>query len=277
MKVIVSHDVDHLYPSDHHFRDLYFPKLYVRSFLEWIKGQCSFNEFFHRCGLPFRRRLHHIPELIAYDKAHGIPSTFFFGMANGLGMMYRREKAEPVIKSVSEQGMDTGVHGIEYLDPQAIRAEHDAFAALTGRQDFGIRMHYVRSSEETFSFLSEAGYLFDSTQFDKTQQILSPPRKVGGMWEFPLHIMEGYVLAPGKLEEGKRKTRQMVEQAEAGGLPYLVILFHDVYYDKALYWEWVEWYHWLISLLEEKGFEFINFRDAIRELEESAQDGKHSC
>lgn len=273
MKVIVSHDVDHLYPSDHHFRDLYFPKLYARSFLEWMKGQCTPGEFFRRCLLPFRRRLHHIPELLAYDRSLGIPSTFFFGMDNGLGMMYRRERAKPIMDELTEQGVDIGVHGIHFQELSEIRKEYDAFSALTGRKDFGIRMHYVRRTEDTFPHLARAGYLFDSTQFDKTQQTLAAPYKVGGLWEFPLHIMEGYAVPPGKLEEGKQKTLRLLEKAEAEGLPYLVILFHDVYFDEALYREYTAWYRWLTELLTAKKLEFVNFRTAIRELEEDAKNG----
>lgn len=36
MKVIISHDVDHLFRDDH-YRDLIYPKLWVRSSLELIK------------------------------------------------------------------------------------------------------------------------------------------------------------------------------------------------------------------------------------------------
>lgn len=267
LKIIVSHDVDHLYPSDHHFRDLYFPKLCVRSFLEWSKGKCTFREFFRRCGRMFSKRMHRIPEVISFDKEHGIPSTFFFGMANGLGMMYSKEKAAPMIQYVRDQGMDVGVHGIAYDDPAAICEEHDAFARLTGMDSFGIRMHYVRYTEDTFRFLSQAGYAFDSTQFDKNEAHATAPYLVDGMWEFPLLLMEDYMVLPGKLDDGKQRTLALLKKAEKENINFLVLLFHDVFFDSDIYKDFTAWYCWVIELFEKKKIEFISFRDAIRELE----------
>ena len=49
MKIIVSHDVDHLYGKDHWFRDMIYPKLWVRSLIWLIKRKITFKEFFLRC------------------------------------------------------------------------------------------------------------------------------------------------------------------------------------------------------------------------------------
>ena len=92
MKVIISHDVDHLFRDDH-YRDLIYPKLWVRSFLELIKRKYGVREWFYRMLTPFSKKRHHIPEIIAFDRDNGIESTFFFGMANGLGMSYSLERA----------------------------------------------------------------------------------------------------------------------------------------------------------------------------------------
>lgn len=54
MKIIVSHDVDHLYPSDHFLKDLILPKMWVRSFLhlcgEKSVGALSATGFLSRFG-----------------------------------------------------------------------------------------------------------------------------------------------------------------------------------------------------------------------------------
>ena len=92
MKIIISHDVDHLYPSDHVFRDLIFPKLWLRSFIFFLQRKIGFKTFVYRLFSIFDKRLHRIPEIINFDKENGIPSTFFFGMDNILGMSYKREK-----------------------------------------------------------------------------------------------------------------------------------------------------------------------------------------
>ena len=102
MKVIISHDVDHLFRDDH-YRDLIYPKLWVRSSLELIKRKYSVREWFYRMLTPFSEERHHIPDTIAFDRKNGIESTFFFGMANGLGMSYSLERAKDVIHYVLEQ------------------------------------------------------------------------------------------------------------------------------------------------------------------------------
>ena len=116
MKIIISHDVDHLDASDHLFRDLILEKLWVRSFLHLCQGRISLKTFFHRLTILFHNRMNRIEEVMEFDRAHGIPSVFFFGMDNVLGMSYPRKKAAPVIRHVLEQGFDAGVHGVDYQD-----------------------------------------------------------------------------------------------------------------------------------------------------------------
>lgn len=269
MKIIISHDVDHLYATDHLFRDLILEKLWVRSFLHLCQGKISFAIFWHRLTILFHNRMNHIDELMAFDKAHGIPSVFFFGMDNVLGMSYRQKEAAPFIRKVLEAGFDAGVHGVDYQNGENIRAEHDAFQAISGLTSFGLRNHYVRFDGDTFQKMAAAGYLFDSTWFNKKELELRAPYKVGSMWEFPLHIMDGYICFPGKLEEGLEATRAAIRQAEAEGMPYCTILFHDYQYDSRYDPEMRRWYEETIRFCEENGYPFISYRDAIRELEEA--------
>lgn len=268
MKIIISHDVDHLYPMDHLKHDLILEKLWIRSFLHLCMGKISFATFWHRLTLLFRGPMHHIGELMAFDKAHNIPSVFFFGMANVLGMNYTQEEAYPVIRQVMEQGFDVGVHGADYQDGEKIRAEHDDFRRLSGLEPFGLRTHYVRFDEGTFQKMAAAGYLFDSTWFNKKELDIRAPYKVGGMWEFPLHIMDGYICFPGKLEEGLEATRAAIRKAEAMGMPYCTILFHDYQFDDRYDPQTKRWYEETVRFCEESGYGFISYRDAIRELEE---------
>lgn len=267
MKIIVSHDVDHLYASDHYLKDLIIPKLWVKSFLHLCRGKISLRVFLYRLSIVFRNRMTRIPEIMKFDKAHNIPSIFFFGMDNLLGMSYRPKKAVPYIKLVLENGFDAGVHGCEYKNQSKIKTERELFLALSRMENFGVRNHYVRFDEQTFEKMAAAGYLFDSTYFNKTETELKAPYKVGGMWEFPLHIMDGYVCKPGGLEKGLEKTFAIVEEAEAMGMPYCTILFHDNQFDERYDPTLMDWYVKTIEWLEEKGYEFISYRDAIKELE----------
>ena len=104
---------------------------------------------------------------MAFDRAHGVDSVFFFGMNQGLGMSYRPDEARPMIQKVKDGGFLVGVHGIEYTDAEKIKKEKDTFTSLMGFEPDGIRMHYVRFDENTFENIAKAGYAFDSTEFDK--------------------------------------------------------------------------------------------------------------
>jgi peptidoglycan/xylan/chitin deacetylase (PgdA/CDA1 family) len=264
MKVIISHDVDHLYYTDH-LKDFYFPKLWIRSCLDLLKRDVPINEWWLRCATPFKRRMHRIDELMQFDQEHGIPSTFFFGMANGLGMSYTQQNAAPVIEMVRAKGFDVGVHGIAYTNQDAMKKEHDDFAKIIGTEDFGIRTHYVRYDDSTFSKLSDIGYTFDSSEFDKVMRYtLKEPYLIGDMWEFPLSLMDSYL--PYNLEKAKESTLEIIKEAEKMKLLFFIVLFHDIYYSDT-FGQYQKWYRWLIEYLKKDGHEFISFIQAIKLLE----------
>jgi len=129
------------------------------------------------------------------------------------------------------------------------------------------RMHYLRKGENTMEYLNALGYLFDSTVF-KT----GDPYKIGRMWEFPLQIMDGYLICGNKrwqsvkLENVKKNTLSEIENARENKLKYLSILFHDRYFTPS-YYTWFVWYTWLIDWLQKHEFEFISHKEAIKELE----------
>ena len=270
MKIIISHDVDHLDATDHLTKDLILPKLWVRSFLHLCAGKISFRTFWYRLTILFHNRMNRTEEVMEFDRAHGIPSVFFFGMDNILGMSYSQKKAAPVIRKVLDAGFDAGVHGVDYQDMENMRREHDDFATLSGTASFGIRTHYVRFDDETFSKMEQAGYLYDSSWFNKQELDIRAPYKVGAMWEFPLHIMDGYICEPGHLEEGLQATFAAIRQAEEQGMPYCTILFHDYQFDDRYDPQMKQWYEETVRYCEEQHYEFISYRDAIKELETQA-------
>jgi hypothetical protein len=83
INVIISHDVDHLFSKDHWFRDLIYPKMWVRTTLQLVKGQITTREWRMRNTSCFRKVRNRIEEQITFDKLYGVPSTFFFGMNQG--------------------------------------------------------------------------------------------------------------------------------------------------------------------------------------------------
>ena len=266
MKVIISHDVDHLFGKDHWFRDLIYPKLWVRSALEALKSEISWRECLLRFLSCFQKERHRLGQVMAIDRQYGVPSTFFFGMEQGLGMSYYPHEAEQIVREVRERGFDVGVHGICYDEAEGIRKERERFEQTAGFAPCGIRMHYVRFDQNTFRYEDAAGYRFDATEFDKqTGGSIKQPYKVGAMWEFPLTIMDVYL--PQRFEEARRETLQKLEACKTAGIDYISVLFHDYQFDPA-YSDMSRWYAWLLEYLaNDEAYSFVSFEDAIRELE----------
>jgi hypothetical protein len=263
MKIIISHDVDHLYGSDH-LTDLFYPKLWARESHQFLRRRISAKEWALRMAAPFHRNLHHLEEIMRFDQENGIPSTFFFGMEKGLGMSYGKKQALNAICRVQAEGFATGVHGIAYNDAGAIHMEYKAYEKLTGCAPQGIRMHYVRYTDKTLQMLSDAGYAFDSTEFDKkTGYCVKAPYQVGGMWEFPLTIMDVYL--PYDAQKAKEITVDILRRAMDQNTGYCTILFHDTNFSAA-YQVYKDWYEWLIGYCRKEGFGFSSFQKAMREL-----------
>lgn len=274
MKIIISHDVDHLYGSDH-TADLFYPKLWVRETLHFLRRRIPAREWALRMAIPFHRELNHLAEIMRFDRENGVPSTFFFGMEKGLGISYGRKQALRAIRQVQAEGFATGVHGMAYDDARGIRAEYKAYGELTGRAPQGIRMHYVRFTDRTLQMLSDAGYAFDSTVFDKKKgYCVQAPYRVGGMWEFPLTIMDSYL--PYNAQRIRETTIDILKQALDRNMAYCTILCHDTNYSE-VYPVYKDWYRWLIGYCRTEGFAFASFQDSIRELETvSADPGKET-
>ena len=265
IKVIISHDVDHLFAKDHWFRDLVFPKLWIRSSLELLKRNISVREWWLRCVSCFKHDQNHIEELIRFDRENGVHSAFFFGMNQGLGLSYKPDEAKDVIIKTHNAGFEVGVHGICYDTQEGINKEYNQFVETTGMQPCGIRMHYVRFNDNTFQYESNAGYRFDSSEFSKeTNGTRKAPYRVQNMWEFPLAIMDVYL--PEQFEAMKETTIKIFEECEEKGLEYVSVLFHDYYFCnayKALY----NWYKWLIHYIATSDrYRFVSFTEAINNL-----------
>lgn len=265
MKIIISHDIDHLYPSDHFFKDLIFQKLWIRSSILLYKGKISFASWFYRLISIFDKRLNQIPEIITFDKTNGVKSTFFFGMANILGMSYNKERAQKWIKLVLEEGFDAGVHGVEIDDIDKMQQEYNDFKNISGISDFGIRTHYVRYNETTFDKMAKIGYLFDTSEFNKKEVELKPFYKIGNMWEFPLHIMDGYIMKDD-LYLAQQKTIEVLDSAEKANLHILTFLFHDCMYNGKTYPNDKEYYEWFVSICKQRGYEFISYKNCIKSI-----------
>ncbi len=262
MKVIISHDVDHITATEH-LTDTIIPKFIVRNNIEWFIGKISFNEKLKRLSNIFKNKWQNINEIIVFNQKQDVPATFFVGVDNGVGLNYSIDLAEKWIKEIIKQGVDCGVHGIKYQTSNQVQQEYDLFKQISGLDSFGIRMHYLRNDKATFEHLAKAGYIFDTTDYGIKQHY-----KIGEMYEFPLHIMESYELENGKkwqsqtVEQAVKSTISKIKSAEKQGVEYLTILFHDRYYDES-FLSWKKWYEDIVLYCKSEGYLFVNYREAI--------------
>ena len=266
MKVIVSHDVDHITCFEHR-KDLILPKFFLRNLIETFNGTIPFREMMLRSAIVFQNQWQRIAEVMEFDRQQGIPSTFFVGVNQGSKLAYSLKNAAYWIKRIHENGFDVGVHGIDYTTMDGVQKEFETFRQILPDVPFGIRMHYLRRNEDTLGFMEAAGY-----QFDSSIRVHEGPFKTGNLWEFPLHIMDGDMINQGKRYGSKSFvqvqdfTRREIEKVHQKNIPYLTLLFHDRYFHPG-FSLWKAWYEWAISYFRESGFTFTNYLSAIHDLE----------
>jgi len=267
VKAIISHDIDHITVSEHLLRDAIIPKYLARMHVELLSGKISLREYVLRWSDFFKNKWQNIDELITFNNINNIPSSFFVAVNKGIGLNYTNNAALLWIEQMKSRGCEIGIHGIEFDNRELIKQEFDLFKKLTNVDSFGIRMHYVRNNEQTFKILSECGYRFDSTEHS-----FKNPYKIGNMWEFPFQVMDGWVIENGKrwqsvnLKKSKELTLKIIDKAHREDLKYFGIDFHDRYFSHSFN-TWLNWYIWLVDYLKQNKIEFVNYNQAIQELE----------
>lgn len=269
MKIIISHDIDHITVSEHLFRDAIIPKYMARMHIEVLSGKISLREYILRWSDFVKNKWQNIDELITFNNVNGVPSSFFMAVSKGIGLSYSNDVALTWMKQIQSRKCELAIHGIAYDDKLLIEKERDLFKQLSGETDFGIRMHYVRNTENTFKLLDESGYKYDSTV-----HAFKDPYLIGKMWEFPIQIMDGWVIENGKrwqtsdLKKSKEITLKLIDKGIENKLSFMSIDFHDRYFSHS-FETWLEWYMWLVVYLKQNKFEFVNYRQAISLLEKS--------
>jgi hypothetical protein len=267
MKAIISHDVDHITVWEHLFRDAIIPKYLMRMHIELMSGKISLREYTLRWSDLFKNKWQNVDELITFNNINNMPSSFFIAVNKGVGLNYSNEAALLWIEQMQNRNCEIGLHGIAFDNLPDIKKEYDLFGKLTKSDSFGIRMHYIRNTGQTFQLLSDAGYRYDSTE-----HAFKNPYRIGNMWEFPFQIMDGWIIENYKswqsinLKQAKENTLRLIDKAYTNKLDYINIDFHDRYFSHA-FKTWLDWYMWLIEYFKSNKIEFVNFETAIGELE----------
>lgn len=258
MKIIISHDVDHLVLAEH-LADTFLPGSLLRTFKGMVKGSINPIQGLKR----FSYKLNRVKELHEFNAQHGVHETFFFGMRKGLNLSYDHKEAFPLISYLLEQNVLVGLHGMGYNSLELLKEERDRISSiLPENYPLGIRNHYLRKDDRTLSIMDQLGFRFDSTNYEIVE-----PVKIGNMWEIPISIMDAGFLSHYKndLDTLKQRTTAKLNEALKLSVPFFVINFHDIFFNSG-YPDYLKWYTWLIPYLQEREFEFINFSEAVNEL-----------
>lgn len=232
-------------------------------------GTISFKEFNLRLKNIIKNKWQNIDGLMKYDEGQGVKATYFIGVNNGLGLIYSIKDAAYWIKRILSRGFDVGVHGIEYDNYEAMKEEFDKFKEISGLNEFGIRMHYLRTDNITYQYIAQLGYIFDSTTYGMKKHY-----KIDEFYEFPLQIMDGYEIEKNRkwqsigVQQAIKNTIEKIEQAKEDGLDYLNILMHPRYFDDSFY-SWQIWYKQIVLYCKSKSYDFIDYRTAIKEINEA--------
>lgn len=264
MKIIVSHDVDHI-SSYEHARDLMVPKYVARALLEMGTGHIGASEFSARMVETVRGRWNRVRELVVYDAGLGIRSCFFFAVANGFGLAYKSEAARLLVAEVRAAGHEVGIHGIARGDVTTLHAERQAFEDAYGGPCRGIRMHYLHSDPALLQRLAVAGYAWDSSLRGD-----GPAHDVGMLQAFPVHVMDGDVMLAGRrrqcvtLSTALERTQQRLQKLAEAGVDYASLLFHDRYFSDA-HRTWRDWYQGTLEWARRQGIEFCSYEEAVAE------------
>jgi len=264
MKIVISHDIDHLSVREHIFKDLIIPKYIFWSIVELARRKINFGTFLIKLGMLGKKNgWNNLDELLKFDKQHGVNPTFFVGVRNGKGLSYSLAQAQRAIKAIRDYGFDVGLHGIAFNNFERMKQESEIFRALSGLKEFGVRMHYLRLAPQTLNMLDQLGYIFDSSILSSGS--IAQGYRINRMVEFPFHIMDGAILGPKVsygLCEAKAITERLLNKAEAEKKDYVGILFHQRYFGPD-FPHYRAWYIWLINHCKERGYKFANYRQLM--------------
>ena len=279
MKVIISHDVDHMWAREHK-RDWIVPKIVTRLGVEWFLGYTEWREVTLAVRSLWTGPWQHIEELMDFDEARGVPSTFFVAVANGRKLCYALADAKEWITRIQNRGFDVGVHGIEFKSADKVQDELTRFREIAGQEFIGVRFHNIGYSPSSVLLdradiqrLADAGYAFSTTTFAETS-----PWSIGRLWEFPIHLMDSHIFQVGRpwknrtIGMAKEATIARLRTAAERGTSFFSLLFHDGYFCD-YYRDYRDWYVWLIDYLNDGGYRLSSYSDALRELNASKTEG----
>lgn len=188
--IFLSHDVD--------WRKQGPPKEHVLSRAERFEESAIQN-------IDSKNPYYNFPQYMEIEERFNVRSTFFFRTKyeNGDFTDYENE-----IRSLEKGGWEIGLH----CDPSSIddllkiKQEKALLESVAKTKIVGNRVHYLGFNSELPKKLQELGFLYDSTVKNSKDQIVRKDfgfSKIGGLFEFPITLMDAYMFTYMKLDENQ--------------------------------------------------------------------------
>jgi hypothetical protein len=157
---------------------------------------------------------------------------------NRRGAKYDIRDHKELLQQLLEKGNEVGVHGINaWHNPEDGCQEKKQITDMTGRDNAGVRIHWLFQDAQMFANLEKAGYAYDST-FGYNDTIgfrggtgqVFRPLGAKNLLELPLHIQDTALFFPAKMGLSEHKAMELCQNIirsarSFGGV--LTILWHQ--------------------------------------------------
>lgn len=173
---------------------------------------------------------YNIPNIMEWEERFGIRSTFFFRPYYDDGSSI--DVYEDDVKELIKGGWEVGVHLNRADSLSEVSHEKKLIDELAGCETSGSRVHYLKTSVETFRILKETGFKYDSSvTFSKTKV---DQKSMGYLYNesllvFPITIMDAYLFTYFDITEDLvvNVVKEALNCAIRNSIKLITILWHD--------------------------------------------------
>ena len=258
----LTHDIDHPLIRRHRFDHTMFGFLYRAiwgTLIDAIRGRVPWRHVWRNWAAALKLPLVQIglakdywSEFDRYAAMEGEARSSFFvipfagrpgrthqGVApNARAARYGAADVSGQIQNLISAGCEVGLHGIDaWRDSSTAGEELEEIRGVTGKQEIGVRMHWLYSDEHSPMVLEKAGASYDSTvgynetigyRAGTTQAY--QPLGTSRLIELPLHVMDTALFFPSHLHlpasEARKRVGHLIDNAvQFGGA--LTVNWHD--------------------------------------------------
>jgi hypothetical protein len=283
--VCLTHDIDFVGIRDHLFDHTMFGFLYrstVGACRNWLRGRISAARMARMWAAAIQLPFVYLKWAADFWDAfswylrieQGLAATYFLIPVKGRagervpGPIAGRRAARYEVNELTDRigmlmktGCEIGVHGIDaWHSVEKARLERLKIAVATHADVSGVRMHWLLREPNTASVLDTAGYAYDAgLGYNETVGYLNGtsqafrPLGVRKLLELPLHIQDGALFFPERLDLTERQAEDLCQRlvdnaTRFGGV--LTVLWHDRSHGPERFWG--DFYIRLVQMLRSR-------------------------